>query len=320
MKKLLATWLAMVMGVMLLTGCGGEEEGTAGSNDVKDTLAESSAVTDETGDGVATEQVSAPIVQVTAGQGTVYETDNVKVTMSAVDRNDPRTSITWGGQIKLIIENKTEVKTSFNLDSLWINGYEIGEYFAGDFYEVESGKATEEVVELPLIMLEQIGIENVGELKMKFRIRNREQGDYLEDVILGYQTEDYANMDTSMALDFANVGEAGGLKISAAYVKDGNYLKDAFLFLVENTSDRCLAITFSDLVQGEKTDFSFWPTGIVHAGEQMIFQAPYIHGSAASEERLAKGDALKMKVRVKDYYTGEVLVEDTDTELSFIVK
>lgn len=220
------------------------------------------------------------------------------------------------------IENKYSSRISINLDELWINGYGTGEVWAGYFYEVDAGQTVEEVITLPLHLLNQIGISNVGELKVQCWVRNRETGIYLENLILGYQTEDYASMDTEM--DGIKLGKVSGTKdipgleelnIEAAYLSDGIYA-DTLFFYIENTGDRHLAVVLSDLTHGENVDFSFWPTGIALADGKAYFYATLVHKS--SREAFKKGDDLKMYMRVKDFYTGEVIAEDI--ELTYTVK
>ena len=95
--------------------------------------------------------------------------DNDKATFKIV--SEPDMTSLWGAEIKVFIENKTDVPLMFSLDNTSANGYMVNTLFAT---EVEAGKKENTSITIFSSDLEENEITNINDFEAILNIYNSE--------------------------------------------------------------------------------------------------------------------------------------------------
>lgn len=218
MKKLLSLLLILSMllsTVLLLTSCATDKDG--------DSLKK-----------VESEKNKAPDV-ISIEEQVVYNHDGIVVTALGLTKD-----ILFGDAIKLLIENNGDKVVNVNVDSLYINGFEIYPFFVE---EVAVGKKANSSLYISDDTLEKFGINTVGKIEMVISVDNPETYEtYHTSDLIAINTNAYDVMDTEINAEGEEIYNANGIRIESLGIED-SILGSSIYIYVENTCDKNIMIS-----------------------------------------------------------------------------
>ncbi len=300
-RKLLSLLLVMAMTITLLAGCGGSGESGNKEDNNSSVGQESNANENDDAQDNEKNEIGSYIV---SGNSVTYEDEYITLEISELQRNSVSSSVS------ITVSNKTDQRLGIYPEKWIINGVCVK---PDTFGYMEIGPNEENVVNevvLPIEKLEALGISNVGELVLQCDLRDASEnmlGDnVISSVLVGYETTEYANVDTEMNIELDEIGECEGVKLYAAIVPNGFYSwsNTSIVFVAENTSNETVNILMAD----ESDDVSIRSlTGAVANGEI------YILGLWGTDN-VSEGDAVKLYITLMNEKDEEVLVDGQEFE------
>ena len=299
-RKVLSLLLMIAMAITLLIGCGSENVDKGGDTDTNANqdvnMNESENVQDEEKNEIKSYIVS--------GDTVAYEDEYILLEISDIQRTSVSSSVS------ITVSNKTDKKLGIYPEKWMINGLCVK---PDTFGYMEIGANEENVVNevvLPIEKLEALGISNIGELVLQCDLRDASEdmlGDnIITSTLIGYQTSEYANMDTEMDISLNEIGECEGTKLYAAIVPAGFYSWSdiSIVFVAENNGNETVNISMED----ETNDVAIRSlTGAVAGGETFIL-------GLWGTDNVNEGTTVKLYVTLMDESKDEVLVDGQEFE------
>ena len=307
-RKILSILLTTAVATTLLIGCGGSD-GEGGKEDNNNSSVSQELNVDEEEDtqedeNTLEEEKSEIESYIVSGSEVTYENEYITLEISEMQRSSVSCSVS------ITVSNKTDQSLGIYPQKWTINGFCVK---PDTFGYIDIGPNEENVVSeviLPIEKLEAIGISNVGELALQCDLRDASE-DMLGDnviysVLVGYQTTDYANMDTEISVEPDEIGECEGVKLYAAIVPNGFYSwsNTSIVFVAENTGNETVNISMAD----ESDDVAIRSlTGMVASGETFVL------GLWGTDD-VSVGDAVKLYVTLLNENNEEILVDRQEFE------
>ena len=301
-RKILSILLTTAVATMLLIGCGGSEDEGSKEDNINSSVSQESNVNEK--EDMQEEEKSEMESYIVSGNEVAYEDEYITLEISEVQRSAVSSSVS------ITVSNKTDQSLGIYPQKWTINGFCVK---PDTFGYIDIGPNEENVVSeviLPIEKLEAIGISNVGELALQCDLRDASE-DMLGDnviysVLVGYQTTDYANMDTEISVEPDEIGECEGVKLYAAIVPNGFYswANTAILFMAENTNSETVNVSMAD----ESDDVAIRSlTGAIASDETFVL------GLWGTDD-VSVGDAVKLYVTLLNENNEEILVDRQEFE------
>ena len=296
-RNLLSLLLVIAMATTLLIGCGGN------SNTGGDTNTNQDAGTNES-ENVQEEEKDEIESHIVSGNTVTYEDEYITLEISDVQRTSVSSSVS------ITVSNKTDKKLGIYPEKWMINGFCVK---PDTFGYMEIGANEEDVVSevvLPVEKLEALGIFNIGELVLQCDLRDASEdmlGDnIITSTLIGYQTLEFADMDTQMDISLSEIGKCEGVTLYAAIVPDGFYSwsNASIVFVAENTGNETVNISMTD----ETNDIAIRSlAGAVAEGECFIL-------GLWGTDNVSAGETVKLYVTLMNETNEEVLVDRQEFE------
>lgn len=228
MKKLYAVFLTAGL-VLSIAGCGNSDPAASTVSPTPETQSESPVPP-------SSASVSS---EVTIEEQVLYEKNNIKITAKSLDLG-----ALFGPEIKVLVENQSEIGVTVQIRNFSINGYMADTTFSCD---VAAGKKTNDSITIMKRSLEDCNIETITDIEFSFHIFDEEKWDTLDDSeIIRIET----SAISSYTQNFDDSGEVlvdqEGIRIIYKYVKDDVMGADIVLYL-ENNSEKAVTVQQRDM-------------------------------------------------------------------------
>ena len=151
----------------------------------------------------------------------------------------------WGDGIKLLIENNSDKTVGIGCETLIVNDYMIDNLFTTT---VAAGKKDNETLDLYSSELEAAGIENVGQIEIKFYLYDADtyMTTYTADMVT-IQTSAYDEMDVTPEDAGQELYNQDGVRIVGKYVDENSIWGSAILLYMENNSGKNIIVSCDKL-------------------------------------------------------------------------
>lgn len=286
MKKLVASLLIVAMSTSLLVGCGSSGNATSTNNETVDDATANSEMEAADDDWQEAEPIKSHMV---SGDMVTYENDYITLTISELTRTSVASTVT------VTITNKTEQSLGIYPESWYINGYRVKPDSYGYITIEPNAVGVTSEVTLPIEKLETIGLSNIGEIALLCELRDASVdmlGDNVIDTtLIGYQTSDYASMDTEMDIELSEVGTWKEITLYATVVPDGfSWCNTTIAFIVKNAGIQSVYLQLED----ETDDVSIRScNGVIGANETFLL-------GFWGTDNVNTGDSIKIYMDVLD--------------------
>lgn len=170
---------------------------------------------------------------------TIYEADGFVIKATGVTRDE----FTMRHLVNLEITNSTETDAKiylgdlqdgwFGSDYIYVNGYQA---VGGCVIDVPAGQTVEDTFYFDNGFLENIGIENVGEIELQFYITADSYEPIAELKPSVIHTSEYDSMDTEMDEKMQEIYSENGFTVYAKYVEGEIGLADQIIYAIRNDS------------------------------------------------------------------------------------
>ncbi len=291
MKRFLALFLGLAM-LLSLTACGGQPGAAGGGVSSSGTPAASSSAPG--GEEPARPSGGGEIPKIFTLRPTIEETvlvdeKDVKITATGLNYNN------YSAQLDLVLENNSAQDLSFSTGTLAcncnsVNGYMVdGLYFSTD---IPAGKKSNESVSIGQDDLIMMGITDIADIELGFRISDDDYDDYLVTGPIQLKTSLAGSYDDSedtyqtalnsgalsAALNYSVdqfsaeelYSEQGVRVVSEALItnRDG---EQAILLEIENTSDRRVNVRTGQFrINGLQVQSGAWSSDDINAGKRRV--------------------------------------------------
>lgn len=289
--------LLMVLSLLLLTACGGEE-------DMRQPV--SKDPTEATAS--AGEEMTPVEEDVSLAETVIYDADGVKIIATGLEDG-------WmGTEIKLLLENNTGKNLLITGDSLSVNGYMMP--YSSLYVEVAAGKKANDSITLMTSELEQSGIETLAQIQFFVEISDAETWDTIA-------VSDLITLNTSAAGYEQPVDDSGealwaenGIRIVCKGLKQDVIWDGTLVFLMENFSGKDIIIYAENVsVNGFMVDVGLWSD--LRDGTRLIDGMTLIDLSELGLESIDGVENIEFTLRIIDSDTWDEIVTTDVISLDF---
>lgn len=224
--------LAMAIG-MLMTGCGSSEQ--------KEITQSESATTQTSSESTKpSESKKVEKAETTIDEQVLVDANDVKITAKGFEKGG-----FMGDELKLLIENNSSEDIIVQLDALIVNDYMVNDLFSED---VAAGKKANAEVNLLSSELESAGIDNIGQIEMRFKYIEPDTFHtfYTTDLV-SLKTNQFDQMDTTPNDDGKELYNANGFRIVGKYVEEDTVWGNAVILYLENNTDQNVTFQCEDM-------------------------------------------------------------------------
>ncbi len=244
MKRVLATLGALL--VLSTSACAsqGEEVKTPANTSGAALAGESDGTSEEKGNlTTAPEENDTPAVpagEVSVSEQVLVDEQGVKISLKSLDMD------AWlGPELKVLIENNTDLDLTFQTRGSSVNGYMIETMMSPN---VSAGKKVNDEITIMSSELESAGITTIADLEFSFHIFTSDDWDTYVDtepVIIktsAADTYDYAYDDSGELLY-----EGGGIRIISKGMAEDSIFGPGLNLYIENFTDESITVQTRDL-------------------------------------------------------------------------
>lgn len=231
-SKRVRTSFALAM-ALLITGC-------ASSSQKEITQSQDATTQTSSESAKPSESAKAEKAETTIEEQVLIDANDVKITAKGLEQGG-----FMGDQLKLLIENNSSEDLVIQLDALIVNNYMVTDLFSEN---VVAGKKVNTDVSLLSNELESAGIDNVGQIEMRFKYLNPEnfQTLYTTDLVT-LKTNQFDQMDTTPNDEGQELYNANGFRIVGKYVQEDTIWGNAVVLYLENNTDQNVTFQCEDM-------------------------------------------------------------------------
>lgn len=247
-RKWYAFFLAAVLGTVMISGCGGSDDG----NDKADSQAEESENTGETRDkklGGQEEDAEDGEEEESTGEAidfeeqVVLDTDECLIKITEIDPDND-----WGYTLKVYLENKSaDVSYDFYVESAAVNGVQTDPYFGTT---VAAGKKSNEEINFYDEIFEDGIIEDFTDIELTFVVNDSEEWETVSEEtvhVYPYGEENAVLHERAEESTDEVILDNEYLKATViGYTEDDTWGYGVKLY-IENKTDRSIQISADDV-------------------------------------------------------------------------
>ena len=238
-------WVIVVIFIAIFAMSGSDEskKEIASVDGQKTESSENAAKSDDSQEEATTDTTNtdtAKTEETSIEEQVLFEQDGIKITAT-----EYVTDSIWGEGIKLLLENNSDKTVGIGCETLIVNDYMIDNLFTTT---VAAGKKDNETLDLYSSELEAAGIENVGQIEIKFYLYDAEtyMTTYTADMVT-IQTSAYDEMDITPEDAGQELYNENGVRIVGKYVDEYSIWGSAILLYMEINSGKNIIVSCDEL-------------------------------------------------------------------------